>query len=100
MSDAILRPAETPFADTVLMCAKCARRLGSDGKAIRKSLKRALKRSPWAEARLEETDCFSLCPKWGQVLATSRKPGDRRLLVVEPDADIEHALDYLLRPVK
>jgi hypothetical protein len=34
------------------------------------------------------------------VLATSRKPGDRRLLVVEPDADIEHALDYLLRPVK
>jgi hypothetical protein len=32
------------------------------------------------------------------VLATVRKIGDRRLLVVEPGAAVEPALDYLLGP--
>jgi hypothetical protein len=88
---------EASFADTVLICGKCARKLGPDGKVIRRSLKQALRSSCWAKVRLVDTRCFSLCPKGGQVLATVRRIGDRRLLVVEPGFDTENALDYLLR---
>jgi hypothetical protein len=87
--------AEAPFADTVLICGKCVKRLGRDGKTIRNSLKQALKNSPWTDVRLVKTSCFSLCPKGGQVLATIRKPGDR-----EPGFAIENALDYLLRKTR
>jgi hypothetical protein len=90
------RKTEPPVADRLLLCAKCARRLGKDGKAIRKSAKRALKSNVWGKAKLEETGCFSLCPKHGVVLAAFRRPRERRLVVVQPGADIGHALDYLL----
>jgi hypothetical protein len=104
MSADVVTPAQAPpylkagppFADRLLMCGKCARKLGKDGKAIRKSLKRALKGGAWGKARLEETGCFSLCPKHGQVLAAFRRPRDRRLVVIQPGADIGPALDYLL----
>jgi hypothetical protein len=91
-------PVERPFADRVLMCAKCARKLGPGGKAIRKSLKRALESGRWGKARLVKTGCFSLCPKRGQVLAAFRRPGDRRLVVVAPGFELAHAIDYLLQP--
>ncbi|HEX4711170.1 hypothetical protein [Phenylobacterium sp.] len=93
-----IESARAPFADTVLMCRKCARKLGPDGRAFRRSLRQALESSRWGKVRLAETGCFSLCPKRGQVLATVRKIGDRRLLVVEPGAAVEPALDYLLGP--
>lgn len=95
-SHATVEQAEAAFADNVLMCGKCTRKLGSDGKALRKSLKHALKKSCWAKVRLIKAGCFSLCPKGGQVLVTVRKLGDRRLLVVEPGFAIENALNYLL----
>jgi hypothetical protein len=80
------------------MCRDCARRLGADGRAIRASLRLALATSRWSKVRLVETGCFSLCPRRGQVLATERRVGDRRLLVVAPGGAVEPALDYLLRP--
>ena len=89
--------AEAAFADALLMCRKCARKLGPEGKAIRKSLKQALKNARWPDVRLQKTDCFSLCPKGGQILASLRPRGERRLLVVEPGFVVEDALDYLLR---
>jgi hypothetical protein len=65
-----IEPAKAPFADAVLMCGKCSRKLGSDGKAIRKALKQALKSRRWGKVRLVEMSCFSLCPKRRQVLAS------------------------------
>jgi hypothetical protein len=87
-----------PFSDALLMCRKCARRLGPDGKAMRKSLKRALKTHRWGKVRLVQRSCFSLCPKRGEVLAAVRTIGERRLLVIEPGEALEPALDYLLEP--
>ncbi len=87
-----------PFADTVLMCGKCARKLGANGKALRTALRQALKTGRWGRVQLAQTRCFSLCPNGGQVLAAVRKIGERRLLVVQPAAAVESALDYLLAP--
>jgi hypothetical protein len=46
---------------------------------------------------LEKTDCFSLCPKGGQVVSTNGKNGSRRLVIIQPDSNVELAVDYLLR---
>ena len=86
-----------PFADTVFMCSKCCRKLGDDGKALRKRLKNAIHTAFGADVVLEKTDCFSLCPKGGQVLSTSSKQQGRRLVIIEPNSDIDRALDYLLK---
>jgi hypothetical protein len=84
------------FADSVVYCRKCVRRLGAQGKAIRKALKRDLKaREP--RPNLKEAGCYSLCPRRGQVLATYRKGGERRLVVVESPVAVPPAVDYLLR---
>jgi len=87
-----------PFAETVRMCSKCCRKLGAEGKALRASVKDALKTSYGPEVALEKVDCFSLCPKNSQVLATFAKGQARRLVIIEPGSDIEATLDYLLRP--
>ncbi len=84
--------------DKLLMCRKCSRKLGADGKAMRQALKQALKRSPGGKVQLVKTGCLSLCPKRGQVLLTLRQPRERRLLVVQPGFALEDALDYLLGP--
>jgi hypothetical protein len=91
-----LRPAKAPFADAVLICGKCVRRLGSRGKAVRKDLKKALKRRRPQKIRLIETRCFDLCPKRRVVLASARTLAEGRLLVVEPDFAPDAAVDRLL----
>jgi hypothetical protein len=91
---ATIRPAKTP--DVVLACGKCRRKLGHDGKAIRKALKRALKSRRWGKVRLMETKCFSLCPKRRQVLASGRSLSEHRLLVIQASSSVEEALAYLL----
>jgi len=90
-----VRRAKAPFADAILVCGKCARKLGPKGKAIRKALKAAAKRRP-GKVRLIETRCFDLCPKRRVVLASARTLADRRLLVVEPGFDPGATLDQLL----
>jgi hypothetical protein len=91
-----LRRAKAPFADAVLICGKCVRKLGAEGKAIRKSLKRAAKRRPGGKLRLIETRCFSLCPKGRVVLASARVLGDHHLLVASPGLSPSDALDQLV----
>ncbi len=93
---ATIRPAKAP--EVVLVCEKCRRRLGPSGKAIRKTLKQALKTKRWGKVRLVKTGCFSICPKRRQVLASSRSLGEHRVLVVEEKASVEEALVYLLGP--
>jgi hypothetical protein len=92
----MIRPAKTP--GVVLECGKCRRKLGADGKAIRKALKRALKSRRWGKVRLVETRCFALCPKGRQVLASARSLSDGRLLVVQKNSSLEETLTYLLGP--
>ncbi len=82
--------------DKLLMCGKCRRKLGADGKALRKSLQKSLQAGHGGAVQLVKTGCFSLCPKQGLVLATMRKPRERRLVVLQPGAAIGDALDYLL----
>jgi hypothetical protein len=91
---ATIQPAKT--AGVVLECGKCRRKLGADGKAIRKALKHALKGGRWGKVRLVETRCFSLCPKRRQVLASARSLSDHRLLVIQTTSSVEAALTYLL----
>jgi hypothetical protein len=86
-----------PFADSVRMCIKCCRKLDSQGKALRKSVKAAIKSTYGNDVELEKTDCFSLCPKGGQVVSTNGKNGSRRLVIIQPDSNVEMAVDYLLR---
>jgi len=93
---ATIRPAKAP--EVVLVCEKCRRRMGPAGKTVRKGLKQALKTRRWGKVRLVETGCFSICPKRRQVLASPRSLGEHRVLVIEENASVEAALDYLLGP--
>jgi len=93
-----LRRAKAPFVDAVLICGKCVRKLGGEGKAVRKALKKALRRRPGGKVRLIEARCFSLCPKGRIVLASARTLRDHRLLVAEPAVDADAALGQLLEP--
>lgn len=92
------RFAKAPFSDAVLLCGKCSRKLGKDGKDLRRSLKRALKRGRWGRVKLIETRCFSLCPKRRLVLASAASLAVRRLVVAEPDSSIDEMLRLLLGP--
>lgn len=85
------------FADSVRVCSKCCRKLDSQGKALRKSVKAAVKSAYGEDVELEKVDCFSLCPKGGQVLSTNGKNGGRRLVIIQPGSDVEMAVEYLLR---
>ncbi|WP_158916434.1 (2Fe-2S) ferredoxin domain-containing protein [Caulobacter sp. S45] len=96
-----IKLAKTPFAETVLVCGKCARKfLGEkNAKGVAKRLKAALKDRRWGKVRVVETRCFDLCPKRRQVLASGRTLAEHRLVVVEPGFDIDAALGQLLGPV-
>jgi predicted metal-binding protein len=96
---ALPAPAQTEavFADTIHMCSKCCRKLGDAGKALRKAVKAALRDEYGDVVKVEKTDCFSLCPKGGQVAAAYSKRRGRRLVVLEPDSDVELAVEYLVQ---
>jgi len=96
-----IKLAKTPFAETVLVCGKCARKFPGEknAKGVAKRLKAALKDRRWGKVRVVETRCFDLCPKRRQVLASGRTLAEHRLVVVEPGFDIDAALGRLLGPV-
>ena len=93
-----LKIAKAPFSDTVLVCAKCARKFRGAGKPVAKQLKAELKSRRWGKVRVVETKCFDLCPKRRQVLASHRTLADHRLVVVERGFSPEQALHTLLGP--
>ena len=93
-----VKMAKAPFSDTVLVCAKCARKFKGAGKPVAKALKAELKGRRWGKVRVVETRCFDLCPKRRQVLASHRTLAEHRLLVVEPGFSPEEALVRLLGP--
>ena len=95
-----VRSAKAPFAQTVLVCSKCAKTFPGEknAKGVAKRLKAVLKGRRWGKVRVVETRCFDLCPKRRQVLASGRTLAERRLVVVEPGFDPEAALEELLGP--
>ena len=93
-----LKLAKAPFADTVLVCGKCARKFKGGGKPVAKTLKAVLKDRRWGKVRVVETKCLDLCPKRRQVLASARTLAENRLVVVEPGFSPDEALTALLGP--
>jgi hypothetical protein len=94
--------AKAPAAQTILVCAKCAKKLpGRPGaKGVRAVFKDALKRlgptKGWGKVQIVQAGCFDLCPKRRQVLASGRTLANGRLVVVDATLEPEAALDLLL----
>jgi hypothetical protein len=86
---------QQPFSDAVIMCSKCCRKLEA-GKTLRKAVKVAIRIAYGDAVQLEKAECFSLCPKGGQVLCTGVGE-NRRLVIVQPNSNIAMAVEYLLR---
>lgn len=92
-----LEPA--PWSDVVLICAKCAAKLGRGRKGkteLRGEVKHALKLSGLSKSvRVAEITCLDLCPKGGQTIATGRQLAKGSLTVVGPKADGEDVVKLL-----
>jgi hypothetical protein len=86
-----------PFTNSIRMCSKCCRKLDAEGKVLRKAVKAAIRDAYGDDVQLEKVDCFSLCPKGGQVLSTTAAGSGRRLVIVQADSDVAKAVEYLLR---
>jgi predicted metal-binding protein len=88
-----------PWTEVVLVCAKCAAKLGRGRKGkteLRGEIKHALKRRGLGHTvRVVETGCLDLCPKDGQTVATARQMSEGRLSVFEPEADGERVVKVL-----
>ena len=88
-----------PWSDVILICAKCAAKLGRGRKGkteLRGEIKHALKRRGLGHAvRVVETTCLDLCPKGGQTVATKSQIADGRLSVFGPEADGEAVVKVL-----
>jgi predicted metal-binding protein len=96
---ALAKEEPAPWTEVVLVCAKCAAKLGrgSKGKTeLRGEIKQALKRRGLGHSvRVVETGCLDLCPKDGQTVATGRQMGQGRLSVFAPEADGERVVKVL-----
>ncbi|MHB8286863.1 MAG: hypothetical protein ACYDD1_19595, partial [Caulobacteraceae bacterium] len=67
-----VRQARAPFAETILVCGKCAKKFPDrrGTKGVHAALKSALKTKRWGKVRVVETKCLDLCPKRRLVLAS------------------------------
>jgi hypothetical protein len=85
------RPEPAPFDEVVLICSKCAAKLGRGRKGkteLKGEVKAALKRFGLGKSvRVAEITCLDLCPKNGQTIALGRSLAEGRLWVVDADAD-------------
>ncbi len=91
MSD-VISPVPTGWADLILVCKKCSKKLsGGYGKAgdepMRKALRGAL-RAVGKRGRVGviEVPCFGICPKKAVTVAVASAPGE--LLVVPAGLDL------------
>jgi predicted metal-binding protein len=79
-----------PWSDVVLVCAKCAAKLGRGRKGrsdLRGEIKQALKQAGLKGVRVADVGCLDLCPKGGQTVAVGRQMANGRLTVVGPQAN-------------
>jgi hypothetical protein len=90
---------DAPWSEVVLVCAKCAAKLGRGRKGkteLRGEIRHALKaRGLGKRVRVVETGCLDLCPKDGQTIATGRQLAKGRLAVFGPRADGDEVVEGL-----
>jgi hypothetical protein len=95
MKDAkIIRPRR---ATPVLICRKCLKR-SDDGKAIKRALKKQLKRGGGETAkppRLISTSCFGICPKRAVVVASGKSLREGAYVLVSSKDEVATALRSL-----
>ena len=95
----LARDEPAPWSEVVLICAKCAAKLGRGRKGkteLRGEIRHALKRRGLGhDVRVVETGCLDLCPKGGQTIATARRMSEGHLSVFEPEADGERVVKVL-----
>jgi predicted metal-binding protein len=95
----LARDEPAPWSEVVLVCAKCAAKLGRGHKGkteLRGEIKHALKRRGLGHSvRVVETGCLDLCPKGGQTIATARRMSEGHLSVFAPEADGERVVKVL-----
>jgi predicted metal-binding protein len=88
-----------PWSDLVLICAKCAAKLGRGHKGkteLRGEVKHALKKQNLGkQVRVVETTCLDICPKDGQAVASRRQLAKGEITVVGPGADGEDVVKLL-----
>ncbi len=88
----MIRRAKAEWEATVLVCAKCSKKVGGGfgpkGKTpLAKALKRIFGKGRKAPVGVVETKCLGLCPKNAVTLVDGRRPGE--WLVVTPGEDVE-----------
>ncbi len=84
------RTAKAPFSDLVVVCAKCAKRQGIGKREVGRGLKRAFKRAaPARKVKVVVTGCLGPCPKHLIAAATPASLAARRLLLLDPDLNLE-----------
>jgi hypothetical protein len=90
---------DAPWSEVVLVCAKCAAKLGRGRKGkteLRGEIRHALKaRGLGKRIRVVETGCLDLCPKDGQTIATGRELAKGRLAVFGSHASGEEVAERL-----
>lgn len=93
------RREPTAFTDVVLVCAKCAAKLGRGRKhktELRGQIKKALKdRGLGGRIGVVETGCLDLCPNGAQTIATARQLCRGELTVVPAAATGEAVVKVL-----
>lgn len=86
----------TPYDGVVFVCGKCSKKLGAEGKALRKSLKKATKELLGEGAvRVVKTSCFDVCPKGAVTVAAAGKQSALTIAVARPEASAEEILTVL-----
>jgi hypothetical protein len=93
---------DAPWSEVVLVCAKCAAKLGRGRKGkteLRGEIRHALKALGLGKrVRVVDTGCLDLCPKDGQTITTGRELAKSRLVVFGARANGDEVVKRLFDP--
>ena len=87
--------ARSNWEQTVLVCAKCSKKLGGGfgprgktplAKALRRHL--GLKKGRKAGAGIVEVRCLSVCPRGAVTVVDASRPGERMIVPEGADLDV------------
>lgn len=85
------------FFGLVLVCTKCVERQGLPKRSVRAMLKREIKvRLAGRRPRVVAVGCLGPCPKRALAVATSTSLADGRIVLLDPAATAQQAVDALL----
>ena len=89
-----------PFDGVILVCQKCLKKLGKEGKMLRKTLKQGAREQFGKKAvRILRTGCFDLCPKGSITVGATGKTNPLRLAAINPGASADQIFGALgLKP--